>query len=92
MADLYTEGPRRGRLHRARQYWHDHCRNIPAGWRAHRSRKSDIFILCCVATIIGSAWGLYYAGSDQLRAKLVWLHLSAGCLLPVAILIHLLSL
>ena len=63
--------------------------HIPAGWRAHRSRKSGIFILCCVATIIGSAWGLYYAGGDQLRAKLVLLHLSAGCLLPVTILIHL---
>ncbi len=88
VADLYTEGPRRGRLRRARQYWHDHCRYIPAGWRAHRSRKSGILILCCVATIIGSAWGLYHAGSDQLRASWVRLHLSAGCLLPVAILIH----
>jgi hypothetical protein len=65
--------------------------HIPPGWRAGWSRKSGIFILLCVAMIVVSAWGLYYAGTDELREKLVWLHLAAGCLLPVSIVIHLRS-
>ena len=65
--------------------------HLPVGWRAGSSRKSGLFILLCLASIVVSAWGLYCAGSDALRTNLVWLHLAADCLLPFSIAIDLRS-
>jgi hypothetical protein len=58
--------------------------HLPAGWRMHRSRKSGLLLLADVALIVISAWGLYYAGSDELREGIIYLHLASGadCLWP----------
>jgi hypothetical protein len=63
--------------------------HLPAGWRAGWSRKSGILMLADTALIILTAWGLYYVGSDETRALLIWLHLSVGSLFPLTLFLHL---
>lgn len=62
--------------------------HLPVGWRTRQARKSGLSVLICILIITISAWGLYYAGSDETRALLVWIHLAAGLALPLTIALH----
>jgi hypothetical protein len=62
--------------------------HIRPAWRSRRNRWSGIPTLAAGALLVGTAPLLYYAGSDPLRAWASDLHIAAGVVLPVALLIH----
>ncbi len=62
--------------------------HVPHGWRTGLARRSGLLTLCCIATLIVTAYGLYYSGSDEMRLTLIWIHLTAGLLLPTFIAFH----
>lgn len=62
--------------------------HVPVGWRSQLSRKSGLFTIACGWLLIITAYGLYYCGSDDWRSRIVWVHLTAGLLLPVSIVLH----
>lgn len=64
--------------------------HIPSGWATRRRRASGLANLTLIGTSVFTAYGLYYAGSDDFRSGLVWFHLGAGLFMPATILIHVL--
>lgn len=62
--------------------------HIRPAWRSRRIRWSDIPTLAAGALLIGTAPLLYYAGSDALRGWASDLHIAAGGVLPLALLVH----
>jgi hypothetical protein len=62
--------------------------HVPAGWRTHLSRKSGLLTIASITVSILTAYGLYYSGSDDFREALVIVHLVAGVLLPLSIVLH----
>ena len=47
-------------------------------WHFHRNRLSGAFVAGVLVVLIGSAWGLYYLGSETLRPVLSWTHWVVG--------------
>lgn len=62
--------------------------HLPIGWRTGLARRSGLLVLGCIATIILTAYGLYYSGSDEVRDALIWIHLAAGLLFPFVVAAH----
>jgi uncharacterized membrane protein len=65
--------------------------HIPVGWRTGKNRTSGILIFASLTIMIVTAWGLYYIGTDEWRQLFAWLHVFAGCFLPVSIILHIRS-
>jgi hypothetical protein len=57
-------------------------------WRADRNRANGSIFLSAFAVLTITGYGLYYAGSERLRAWTSWLHLAVGLALPILLLIH----
>jgi hypothetical protein len=60
-------------------------------WRARKNRITGSCMATLNATLIATAFGLYYAGSDALRPWISDLHIAAGLCLPVLIIAHIWS-
>ena len=60
------------------------------GWRANRNRVSGSVMVTINGLLIVTAFGLYYAGSDVLRAWTGYVHIAAGLALPMLFGMHLL--
>jgi thiamine biosynthesis lipoprotein len=58
------------------------------GWRARKNRISGSIMATINALLIVTAFGLYYSGSEVLRAWTGDLHIAVGFALPVLILVH----
>lgn len=60
--------------------------HVKRGWKAGVNRLSGVVLLAANAFLIGSGYGLYYAGGEQLRAWLSrwhsWIGLGLGALIP----------
>jgi hypothetical protein len=59
-------------------------------WRASRNRVSGSVMAALNGLLIATAFGLYYSGSDVLRAWTGYVHIGVGLLLPILVLIHVL--
>ena len=57
-------------------------------WRARRNRATGVIMLVVNASLIGSAFALYYSGSEMLRPWISNLHIAFGIALPLLILAH----
>jgi hypothetical protein len=64
--------------------------HVKFAWRAGRNRINGAIFLGAFALLTGTGYGLYYAGGEKLRALTSWIHLSAGLILPILLLIHVL--
>jgi hypothetical protein len=52
------------------------------GWRANRNRVSGSLMVTINGLLILTAFGLYYFGSDVLRAWTGYVHIAVGLALP----------
>ncbi len=57
-------------------------------WRAGRNRWSGSAMAFLNAILALTAFGLYYLGSEILRPWISTIHLAAGCLLPIQLVVH----
>jgi hypothetical protein len=62
--------------------------HMRAGWELRANRPSGLLLEFTLALLILSGAGLYYLGSPEWRKVCVWLHRALGCLLPIAIGMH----
>ena len=62
--------------------------HLMRGWRARKNRISGSVMATCNATLIATAFGLYYLGSETLRPWMSWIHIAAGCLLALWFPVH----
>src|SRR5262245_31716657 len=60
------------------------------GWRANRNRVSGSLMATITGLLIVTAFGLYYSGSDVLRASTSYLHIGVGLELPILVVVHVL--
>ena len=60
------------------------------GWRSNRNRVSGSVMVTINGLLIVTAFGLYYSGSDVLRAWTGYIHIAAGLALPMLFGMHLL--
>ena len=57
-------------------------------WRSGRNRVSGSIMAALNATLILTAFGLYYLGSENMRPWMSWTHIVAGFTLAVMLPIH----
>jgi len=62
--------------------------HVRFAWRACRNRANGSIFLSAFAVLTITGYGLYYAGSERLRAWTSWIHLAVGLALPILLLIH----
>jgi hypothetical protein len=62
--------------------------HVRFAWRAHRNRANGSIFLSAFAVLTITGYGLYYAGSERLRAWTSWIHLAVGLILPILLVIH----
>jgi hypothetical protein len=60
------------------------------GWRANRNRVSGSLMVTINGLLILTAFGLYYFGSDVLRAWTGYVHIAVGLALPALAGVHIL--
>lgn len=63
-----------------------HCR---LAWRARRNRGNGALLLGVFGILTITGYGLYYAGSEALRAWTSWIHLGLGLSIPLLVVFHL---
>ena len=65
--------------------------HVKRGWRADRNRFTGVVLLGANGFLVASGYGLYYAGSEDLRAWLSrwhgWIGLGLAALLPLHVLV-----
>ena len=64
--------------------------HVRFAWRARRNRPNGSVFLSAFAVLTITGYGLYYAGSERLRAWTSWIHLAVGLALPILLLVHIL--
>jgi hypothetical protein len=64
--------------------------HVKFAWRAGRNRINGSMFIGAFALLTVTGYVLYYAGGEKLRAWTSWIHLSAGLILPILLLIHIL--
>jgi hypothetical protein len=57
-------------------------------WRSRQNRIAGATMAAANALLVVSAFGLYYAGSDVLRAWISDLHSAVGLIVPVVLVVH----
>jgi hypothetical protein len=62
--------------------------HVQRSWRAGKNRFTGTVMVVINALLIATASGLYYAGSDVLRAVVADLHIVAGLALPALVVTH----
>ena len=62
--------------------------NVQRAWRSRHNRLLGTGMLVLNGTLIITAFGLYYAGSDVLRPWVSDIHIAAGLVLPGLLLFH----
>jgi hypothetical protein len=64
--------------------------HVRLGWRRKRNLPSGTVMLASNAILVGTAFGLYYTGSDTVRRWTSVLHIAIGFALPLVIASHVL--
>lgn len=62
--------------------------HVRFAWRARRNRGNGSLFLSAFAVLTVTGYGLYYAGSEILRAWMSWVHLAVGLALPFLLIVH----
>jgi hypothetical protein len=62
--------------------------HVRVAWRRSQNRLTGIVMLASNAALIGTAFGLYYAGSETLRGWVSQLHSGVGLGLPALLALH----
>jgi hypothetical protein len=62
--------------------------HIARAWRGRLNRISGSIMVVCNAMLILTAFGLYYLGAETLRPWASDVHIAAGFVLPVLIVVH----
>jgi len=62
--------------------------HVRHSWRAGKNRSSGAVMVGANAVLVITACGLYYAGSDLLRAFVADVHIAVGIALPVLVATH----
>jgi predicted ribosomally synthesized peptide with SipW-like signal peptide len=62
--------------------------HVSFAWRAGRNRGNGSLFLGAFAILTVTGYGLYYAGSESLRAWTSWIHLAIGLALPFLLVVH----
>ncbi len=62
--------------------------HVREGWRRRRNRLSGTIVVVTLGVLVITAFGLYYLGSDVLRDIASNLHLVAGLILPLFMVVH----
>jgi hypothetical protein len=62
--------------------------HVRHSWRAGKNRISGAVMVGTNALLVVTAWGLYYAGSDLLRAVAADVHIAVGIALPALVIAH----
>lgn len=62
--------------------------HVRLGWRRKRNVTSGTVMLSSNAILVGTAFGLYYAGSDTVRHWTSVLHIAVGFVLPLVVAGH----
>ena len=63
--------------------------HVQRAWRSRRNRTTGVAMMTFNVTLIATAFGLYYLGSEVIRPWISDLHIAGGVLLPVMFLAHL---
>jgi hypothetical protein len=62
--------------------------HVLRAWRARKNRISGSLMATLNATLIVTAFGLYYLGSETLRPWISWTHIAAGLALALWLPLH----
>jgi hypothetical protein len=62
--------------------------HVRQSWRSGRNRLSGPTMIGINAALIVTGFGLYYAGSELLRAWISDIHIAAGFVLPALLALH----
>ncbi len=62
--------------------------HVRYSWRAGKNRISGAVMVGTNAVLVITAWGLYYAGSDLLRAFAADVHIAVGIAWPALVVVH----
>jgi heme A synthase len=62
--------------------------HMARAWRGQLNRISGSIMVLCNALLILTAFGLYYLGAETLRPWASDVHIAAGFVLPVLIVVH----
>lgn len=62
--------------------------HMKRAWRAHLNRRNGVMLIAVIAALTLTGYGLYYAGSESLRAAVSFAHLLFGLIFPLALLWH----
>jgi len=57
-------------------------------WRGKKNRLTGTVMVTVNAVLIGTAFGLYYLGSDTVRPWMSGMHIAFGFFLPLWLLVH----
>jgi cation transport ATPase len=64
--------------------------HVRRGWHAGINRTTGIIVIAVMASLIVTAYGLYYFGSEQLRTATATVHDVIGVVSPAVVLWHIL--
>jgi hypothetical protein len=62
--------------------------HIQRAWRGHLNRLTGVTMATINVVLVVTAFGLYYAGSDTLRAWTSDLHIAVGLAFPLLLIVH----
>jgi hypothetical protein len=62
--------------------------HVRFAWRVRRNRGNGSLFLGVFGVLTVTGYGLYYAGSESLRAWSSWIHLAVGLTLPLLLILH----
>lgn len=62
--------------------------HVARAWQVRRNHRSGILMLACIALLLLTGYGLYYASEDQTRAWISVLHWGAGLAAAFALPLH----
>jgi len=62
--------------------------HMQRAWRSQKNRVTGAVMMTFNTLLVATAFGLYYAGSDMLRAWISDVHIAIGLVVPPLILVH----
>ena len=65
--------------------------HMRTGWERKRNRTAGVVLVTVSLLMVISGYGLYYCGDEMMRSWISGFHNTAGCLLPVILLWHILN-
>jgi len=64
--------------------------HIDRAWRSRKIRRTGVAVICIVIALVLTGYGLYYAGSEELRPWISAIHWGVGLIGAPALTLHVL--